>query len=80
MMVHQSSYYDMDGNLLWTEPMMFKRLDGIGDYLKQNRVEYTVKRVAVAAGVQIVNLERITAERSGASAQFPARSGQPPQP
>lgn len=56
MNVQQSSYYDMRGNLLWTEPMMMSRLDGVGDILVHDRVAYRVQRVAVAGCVQIVNL------------------------
>lgn len=56
--VMQSSYYDMDGNMLWTEPMTYGRLDGVGDVLVHDRVEYKVMKAAVAGCVQIVNLRK----------------------
>lgn len=56
--VKESSYYDMEGNLLWTEPMRFSRLDGVGDLIIESGVHYHVRRVAVAGSVQVVNLQR----------------------
>lgn len=56
--VKQCDYRDMAGKLLWSEPMRFSRLDGIGDTLIHESVEYRVKRVAVADHVQHVNLFR----------------------
>lgn len=56
--VQQSSYFDMQGNLIWSEPMRFSRMDGIGDVLIYDKIEYRVRRVALAGCVQIVNLER----------------------
>ena len=58
--VKQSSYYDMDGNLLWSEPMYMARLDGRGDLLDHDNIRYEVGRVAVAGSVQIVNLRRVS--------------------
>lgn len=52
----ESRYYDMSGKLLWAEPMKFGRLDGIGDPLIHDSIEYRVKRVAVTERVQVVNL------------------------
>lgn len=61
--VATSRYYDMQGHLLWEEPMRFSRLDSVGDYLIHEGVEYSVRRAAVAQGVQHVNLARL-AKRS----------------
>jgi hypothetical protein len=55
----QSSYYDEDGNMLWTERMAMSRMDGIGDVLVKDSVEYRVARVAIANCTQIVNLRRV---------------------
>lgn len=58
--VHQSDYKDLDGNLLWSEPMRLSRLDAPGDILIVNYVTYRVRKVVVTGNVQHVDLERMS--------------------
>ncbi len=50
-------YRDVYGNLLFEEPMIFKRLHGIGETLVMDYKEYEVTRVAVAETVQHINMK-----------------------
>ena len=49
-------YRDEFGNLLYKEPMIFKRLHGVDEEVVMNYVKYKVIRVAVADNVQHVNM------------------------
>ena len=50
-------YRNIRGDVLWTTPMMFKRLHGVGEELVWGHMRYIVKRVAVADNIQHVNVE-----------------------
>lgn len=49
-------YRDIFGNLMFSEPMIFKRLHAVGEIMIHHGIDYIVKRVAVADTVQHVNL------------------------
>ncbi len=54
--VHTTQFYDRNGEtLLWEEPMYLSRLYKKGDLVIEKGITYTVRRVAIAKGVQIVN-------------------------
>lgn len=57
--VNEIHYRDMDGALLWKEPMIFSRLFAIGQDFIEDSVRYIVRRVAVADGVQHGNVEKV---------------------
>lgn len=50
-------YRDLRGNLLWQEDMIFRRLYAVGQDLVHNSRNYRVHRVALADGVQHVNIQ-----------------------
>ena len=52
-------YRSAVGALLWTEPMIYKRLWAVGQDFVENRIIYLVKRVSLADGIQHVNVEPI---------------------
>lgn len=54
--VREIHYGDMDGILLWTEPMIYKRLWSVGQNFITDHKEYLVKRVSLADGIQQVNI------------------------
>lgn len=45
------------GDLLWIDPLVMARLHAPGETVVHNSIRYIVKRVALAAGVQHVNVE-----------------------
>jgi hypothetical protein len=49
-------YRDIYGKLLWSEPMIFKRLFGPGQDIVENKVRYFIKRVAVVDNIQHLNI------------------------
>ena len=55
--VGTTQYMDIYGNMLWSEPMTFKRLWLVGQTFIENYIKYKVVRVAVSGKVQIVNVE-----------------------
>jgi hypothetical protein len=57
--VTHTHYRDIYGNLLWHEPMTFKRLHAVGEEIVEDFKLYIVRRVAVATTVQHVNLEPV---------------------
>lgn len=57
--IKEIHYRDMDGKLLFSEPMIFKRLYAVGQSLIEDSTEYEVMRVAIADGVQHVNVKKV---------------------
>lgn len=55
--VETTQYMDTYGNILWSEPIVFKRLWLVGQTFIQDFVKYKVIRVAIAGELQIVNVE-----------------------
>ena len=50
-------FRDANGVLLWIDPLVMAKLHAPGETVVHNSVHYTVKRVALASGVQHVNVE-----------------------
>ena len=48
---------DVYGNILWSEPMVFKRLWIVGQTFIENYIKYKIVRVAITGTVQIANVE-----------------------
>jgi hypothetical protein len=55
--VNTTHFRDARGALLWIDPLVMARLHGVGDVIVHNSTCYMVMRVALAAGVQHVNVE-----------------------
>ena len=55
--VKTTRYLDIYGNILWSEPMVFKRLWMVGQTFIENYIQYKVIRVAITGTLQIVNVE-----------------------
>lgn len=55
--VETTQYMDAYGNILWSEPMVFKRLWLVGQTFIENYIKYKVIRVAIAGKFQFVNVE-----------------------
>ncbi len=56
MNIKEIHYRDIEGSLLWTEPMVYKRLWSVGQDFIEDHKEYLVKRVSLAGGIQHVNI------------------------
>lgn len=52
-------YRSVVGTLLWTEPMIYKRLWAVGQDFVAKHIIYLVKRVSLVDGIQHVNVEPI---------------------
>lgn len=57
--IKQIDYRDEKRKLLWSEPMIYRRLFGVGQIIIENYLRYKVKRVAIVDGIQHLNLEKI---------------------
>lgn len=57
--ITEINYRNVVGTLLWTEPMIYKRLWKVGQDFVENHITYLVKRVSLADGIQHVNIEPI---------------------
>lgn len=55
--VETTRYLDIYENVLWSEPMVFKRLWMIGQTFIENYIKYKIVRVAISGKFQIVNVE-----------------------
>ena len=54
--IDEIHYRDIYGNLLWKEPMIYRRLFAAGQDFVANRVFYIIKRVSVVDRVQHLNI------------------------
>lgn len=56
--IEKIHYRDIYGNLLWEEPMVFRRLYSVGQDFIINSITYIVRRVAVVDNIQHLNIEK----------------------
>jgi len=57
--VKQIDYRNIYGNLLWSTPMIFKRLHAVDEEIVNNYIHYKVERVAIAENIQHVNIREL---------------------
>ena len=57
--INEIRYYNEQGEFLWNESMIYRRLFMVGQEIIENYKTYKVLRVAVAEGIQYVNLKEV---------------------
>ena len=72
--IEQVDFRDMNGDLLWSEKMIFKRLYAVGQEFIENRKCYIVKRVDIKNKTVHLNVIKVSPKLETNSGIAPLRS------
>lgn len=62
MQINEVHYCDPDGNLIWKDNIVFRRIWGVGNTLIHDSKSYIVRRVAIANSIEYVNVEEFVCQ------------------